>query len=92
MRLGQYYLDFAHNVEDGYTQAWFYADTKQEPIAEVMSVVHYKDRFSRKGWRRACLAKLLSPLYGTFAGDDLREERAQLWNEYWRVMPQDKRD
>ena len=89
MKLGKYYLDFHHDVDDEYSQAFLYEDPRQEPIAEVTATLYYKDRFSRKQGRRACMAKLLHPAHGPFAGDAQRQFRAELWHTYWQHMPQD---
>jgi hypothetical protein len=89
MKIGDYYIDFVHNVKDGWTQVYLYEDPRAEPIAEAYSTVHYKDRFARKAGRRACMQRLLSPKAGAFAGDDHRAERAAIWRAYWERMPQD---
>lgn len=61
MKLGGYYLEFEHHADVGTSRAFLYLDPMDEPLDWVEVAVYYKDRFSRKGGRRACMMKMLDP-------------------------------
>jgi len=79
MKLGNYYIDFLHNVTDKNSLCVIYKDKNRDKIiSQGTAFCYYKDQFNKKIARKVSLTKTIKELNLS------KEERKQIWYDYFK--------